>query len=499
MIDGRELVYAMSFAAYPTRGRLLELHLLELEPDRSSEQPRLKLLHEVELGLRREGWSSLAVSEDGRRVAVGRGMGLVEIAEVEDNCRLRRLGTIELSLAENRDESAWGLAFLDRAGRWLATGTENSLDGVAPGRHPITIWDVATSQRVGQTDADSDHEGGIRALAVRHSKDGTARLLASASGDRSVKVWRVHNADGSGPPRLELLHTCLGHTDVVQAVAFHPKEQRLASGGLDRIVRLWDLDTGVEVAALRGHKGSVRALAFDLQGERLASASAGNYGTDNVVRLWETTSAREAEQAGWAAERANARRAQAEVRDIFRNRLPATVQEARRQIDALARVPNEVKAVAHASLPEVIGAPAHVYQPAVTLLEDDAEAAADPSGWKQRLADALNWTELAVEIAPRDPRCHIVHGALLLRLERPAEALESLETARSLGKPDYTAMYALLALAHADLGDMAAAGKALDDARTSLTDPWTVNGAFGLRFEPLLEEAERRLGDDAEP
>jgi len=74
-----------------------------------------------------------------------------------------------------------------------------------------------------------------------------------------------------------------GHTDEVFAAAFHPDGRRLATGGRDRAVWLWDLARDEEVARLPGHTSFVMSLAFSPDGATLASASG-----DATVRLWDT-------------------------------------------------------------------------------------------------------------------------------------------------------------------------------------------------------------------
>jgi hypothetical protein len=74
-----------------------------------------------------------------------------------------------------------------------------------------------------------------------------------------------------------------GHTDEVFAVAFHPDGTRLATGGRDGAVWLWDLERDEEVARLPGHITYVWSLAFSPDGTTLASGSG-----DFTVRLWDT-------------------------------------------------------------------------------------------------------------------------------------------------------------------------------------------------------------------
>ncbi|GGA03072.1 WD40 repeat domain-containing protein [Okeania sp. KiyG1] len=58
-------------------------------------------------------------------------------------------------------------------------------------------------------------------------------LIASASGDKTVKLWKP---DGT------LVHTLTGHEKVVMDVAFSPKGDLLASASWDGKVKLWSFN-----------------------------------------------------------------------------------------------------------------------------------------------------------------------------------------------------------------------------------------------------------------
>lgn len=73
-----------------------------------------------------------------------------------------------------------------------------------------------------------------------------------------------------------------GHGGGVAAVAWNPDGQHLASGGGE--IKLWDVATGQEAFTLTGHTSLVQALAWSPDGRRLASAS-----WDRTVKVWDAT------------------------------------------------------------------------------------------------------------------------------------------------------------------------------------------------------------------
>ncbi|MBS1788481.1 MAG: PD40 domain-containing protein [Acidobacteria bacterium] len=117
-----------------------------------------------------------------------------------------------------------------------------------------------------------------RVNAVAYSPNG--RIIASGGVDQTIKLWDVETG-------LEL-RTLRGHTAAVQALAFSPDGRLLASGGTDNIINLWDVQSGRVERTLEGHQMTVTSLAFSADGKTLASG-----GMDQAIRVWEVATGRQ--------------------------------------------------------------------------------------------------------------------------------------------------------------------------------------------------------------
>jgi len=134
----------------------------------------------------------------------------------------------------------------------------------------LQIWDVA-NQKVRHTLV--GHTEFITHLA--YAPDG--KLLATASGDKSVRLWKTSNG------KEQTLLT--GHDKRVTCVAFAPDGETLATGGEDATVLLWDINKPAKpIARLKGHEESIITVAYAPDGKTLVTASA-----DGKVRVWDPT------------------------------------------------------------------------------------------------------------------------------------------------------------------------------------------------------------------
>lgn len=115
----------------------------------------------------------------------------------------------------------------------------------------------------------SGHSDSISRIAW--SPDG--RWLASASRDKSVRVWDV----SKGIVR----HILNGHTGWVIDLAWSPDSSKLVSCADDRMAKIWDASTGQVVRTLAGHDGTIKAVAWSPDGKLIATGS-----EDKTIWLW---------------------------------------------------------------------------------------------------------------------------------------------------------------------------------------------------------------------
>ncbi len=170
----------------------------------------------------------------------------------------------------------------DKSGKRLVTG----------GGYPDStarIWDVESGQEIVRL----DHAGipgikdkGMTVSCARFSPDGKQVVTATYQDGGHLYLWDVDTRGEAGPDGPAVITRpigdFLGHDGWVTAVAFSPDGGRVASGGYDKVVRVWDPATQQELMPpLDGHTDRIRTLVFSADGRKILTAS-----DDGTAILW---------------------------------------------------------------------------------------------------------------------------------------------------------------------------------------------------------------------
>ncbi|KAG6878129.1 hypothetical protein C0993_011843 [Termitomyces sp. T159_Od127] len=223
---------------------------------------------------------------ESRDSAVDWGYGCVGICEGH----AESIGAISVSKRADKDEGS-------NQPKFMFTGSQD---------RTIKMWDLTGIPSICENDETEPSRCKSLCTHKAHDKDINAldiapndRFLASGSQDRTAKVFSIEYVAGSGgrAPRgeLKLIGTCKGHKRGVWTVRFSRTERILATGSGDKTVKLWSLDDFSCLKTFEGHTNSVLrvdflnaglqivwALAVSNDERRIVSGAA-----DSVITFWE--------------------------------------------------------------------------------------------------------------------------------------------------------------------------------------------------------------------
>ncbi|KAI4640146.1 uncharacterized protein J4E78_010731 [Alternaria triticimaculans] len=150
---------------------------------------------------------------------------------------------------QNKPGEIWAIA-LSADGQYLAS---TSING------NINVWSLNKDE--GMPRIREYETKGSFGLSVDLSRNGTY----TASGHENGSIYVFNNETG------RLAHSLSGLVHPVRAVSFSPASKLLAAGGDARIIALYDVTSGEQVANFTGHGGWVLSLDWSDTGEYLLS------------------------------------------------------------------------------------------------------------------------------------------------------------------------------------------------------------------------------------
>lgn len=201
-----------------------------------------------------------AFSPDGNRLATFEGYCLARIWDVR--------APQDARASKRHDQPVTG----------LAVSSDSRLVASASGK-TLLVWEAATGEERDRR----EHTREVQRLAFSP----VGQLLAWADGKGDIGVW-----DLAASASQEFLLRPEGQRGPIHSLAFDRSGQRLASGGEDQTIRVWDAADGKHLLCLRGHTRAVHALAFHPDGQHLTSA-AGARAQAVEFKLWDLATGQE--------------------------------------------------------------------------------------------------------------------------------------------------------------------------------------------------------------
>ena len=137
----------------------------------------------------------------------------------------------------------------------------------------IKLWQVNLGTELISIDS---KQGKVNCLAI--SPDG--KLMISGGSDKTIKLWDL---DSTETRSIDYLATLKAHHLAVNNIAFNPieGEVKFASVSSDRQVILWGMKSTSPLSIFTAHTQAVKAIAFSPEGMLLATA-----GDDGLIHIW---------------------------------------------------------------------------------------------------------------------------------------------------------------------------------------------------------------------
>ncbi|KAI1391032.1 U3 small nucleolar RNA-associated protein [Hypoxylon trugodes] len=208
----------------------------------------------------------------------------------------------DIALLKGHDDIIISLD-VDWSGHWVATGAKDNaakLWRIDPANSSYTCWATFPG-----------HAESVGAVALPRSRlvEGSKAhadplshppaFLITGSSDQTIKRWEIPREPQQGAKAtIRAIYTRKAHDKDINAIDINHASRLFASASQDKTVKIWSIEEGEVQGILRGHRRGVWSVSFAppstpvLQGEQGSVARKGVVLTgsgDKTVKLWNLT------------------------------------------------------------------------------------------------------------------------------------------------------------------------------------------------------------------
>lgn len=201
---------------------------------------------------------TISFSTDGKLLASGDGDANVKLWRV-DNATGKVTFWTNLN---NHTDKVWDVSFSPNSKLLASTGADQTIQ--------LQRIDIE-KQEVKSLEPLKDHNSSIYSLAWS-SEDNS---IASASADTSIKLWY---------PRTQPLNRFTGHEGKVKDAALNSEETIIVSGDEKGVIQLQSLDDKTSETVISEHPGGINQVDWLPQSQKIASG-----GNDGYIKLWQSS------------------------------------------------------------------------------------------------------------------------------------------------------------------------------------------------------------------
>ena len=146
---------------------------------------------------------------------------------------------------------------------------------IAGGLFSLTLWDAKKGKNLCVMDIPGGYDDDYVVNCCAFSPDGK-RIVSGIN--EELRLW-----DSETGKELAILK---GHTGWVDACAFSPDGKHIVSASRDTTLKLWNVEPEEEIAGFKGHTNWVSTCSFSPDGRRIVSAGMGSTNAE-VLLLWD--------------------------------------------------------------------------------------------------------------------------------------------------------------------------------------------------------------------